>query len=91
MNFFRRHPFTAALLIALAGVLFGTLLGGALGYYQVQKIAEGVRRRNPQDPLDGLPIIFYGTVLVGLVGGVALGLVGAVVFYLADRDRKRVR
>ena len=87
MEFVKRHSGATAALIIVLGVLVGTAAGWGMAQYETGEIARQVRARNPHDPLDGLPFIGLGIMLIGFVLGTITGIVGAVVFWFTNRAR----
>ncbi|MEO8435793.1 MAG: hypothetical protein ABI596_12915 [Pyrinomonadaceae bacterium] len=83
----KRHPLAIAALIIVLGILIGLVAGWGMAQYETGEIARQVRARNPNDPLDGLPFIGLGIMLIGFVLGTVTGIVGAVVFWLTNRAR----
>jgi hypothetical protein len=87
LEFVKRHPGATAALIVVLGVLIGTVAGWGMAQYETGEIAQQVRAKNPHNPLDGLPFIGLGILLVGFVLGTVTGIVGAVIFWLTNRAR----
>lgn len=69
----------AIIFLAMIG---GVILGFALGHQETSHIAEGVRRENPHDPLDGLGYIFIGYIVWGWMVGTVIGIGIALVLWL---------
>ncbi len=86
-DFVKRHPAGAALLVLLLCVCVGTLVGGALGHFVATASAEGMRKADPHDPLDGLVFVAFGFTFVGFVLGAASGLLAGAVVYFTNRRR----
>jgi hypothetical protein len=91
MNILKRHPLFCAFLIVFLGVIGGTIIGWLYAGYVVQSIAEGVRRTNPNDPLDGLPFIAFGITFMGLIGGFIMGVIGGIIVYIVGKRQLRAR
>ena len=85
MNLLKRHPIASGVLLAIIVACFGSYLGQVLAIRQVSEIAEQVRAKHPDDPLDGLWIIGLGITLLGAVVGTLVGSVAGVIVYLRLR------
>ena len=90
MSFFKRRPLLTALLIVVIAACVGAFIGGAYARHETQLIAEEMRRRHPNDPLDGLAFIGFGYILIGLAYGTATGLVVALIVYVYNKRQSKL-
>ena len=82
----KAHPLIAGMVIILLGMLVGTSVGLLFGYDAARSITEGVRASNPNDPLDMLPFVVFGYIVLGFCGGTLAGLLVAGIVYFANRQ-----
>jgi hypothetical protein len=80
------RPLASALKWLAIIVGSGTALGIVFSIIQGKSIAQGVRRDNPNDPLDLLPFLVWGFIVVGFIGSTLLGLLVAILVYLTKRN-----
>jgi len=83
----KKHPLLSALVIVLLGVLLGTSVGWAFAYDAARSISENVRRDNPNDPLDMLPLVVLMYLAMGFCGGAIAGLLTGGIVYFFNRKR----
>jgi hypothetical protein len=81
------HPLVAGMVIILPGMLIGTAVGLLFGYEAERSITEGARASNPNDPLDMLPLVVFGYIVLGFCGGTLAGLLVAGIVYFTNRQR----
>jgi hypothetical protein len=72
--FVKKQPLLSALVIVLLGIVLGTFFGWVSAVEAARNISEGVRRDNPNDPLDMLPLVVFGYLAIGFCGGALTGL-----------------
>ena len=82
MNLLRRYPIMSGVLLAIIIACLGSYWGQVFAAHHVSEIAEQVRAKHPDDPLDGLWIIDLGITLTGAIIGTVLGIALGVIFYL---------
>jgi hypothetical protein len=83
----KKQPLLSAILIVLLGMVLGTLCGWAFAVEAARDISEGVRRDNPNDPLDMLPLVVFGYLAIGFCGGALTGLFAGSIVYVLNRKR----
>ena len=82
MNLFRRHPVASGIALAVIVMCVGSYLGQTVAIHHTNEIAEQVRAKHPDDPLDGLWIIGFGITLVGSLIGAVIGIAAGLILYL---------
>jgi hypothetical protein len=86
----KRQPLLCALLIVFLGILLGTFLGWAFAFEAARNISEGVRRDNPNDPLDMVHLVIFGYVAIGFCAGALAGVFAGSIVYFLNRKRARI-
>ena len=75
MNLLRRHPIVSGIALGIILACAGSYPGQAFAIHHTNEIAQQVRARDPNNPLDGLWIIGFGITLVGSLAATVIGII----------------
>ena len=82
-------PIVICILLIIAGLILGAVLGWHSGVDSVRSIAEEGARKGEFVCGTGFPIIVIGSAIMGMVVGAIPGLMLTIVIYFRNRQKKK--